>query len=245
MLFLINLDPAVERQQRMMRQLAAANLEAHRVEVDLPEHDGEELRDQLAMRFPRLQFDLRRLGRAEARCWASHLTAWLKLLESCEPAATVIEDDVLLSQAFREALRTLHACNSFDVVYLGPTGSGVAGWRRQAAEELTVHATRGRLLHHRAYAIRRDFAERFFAQRKAVVGIPFDHFLAGRSDWAKPSIGVLHPTVIWSDRRLARQSTFRRKRNRWLWSLLGGWAPGRTLTVEGDRLSHKIQQTLT
>jgi len=245
MLFLINPDPAVERQQRMMRQLAAAGLEAHRVEVDLREHDGHELRDQLAMRFPQLQFDLRRLDAAEAGCWASHLTAWEKLLESGEPAATVIEDDVLLSQAFRGALRTLHACSAFDVVYLGPTAGGIAAWRRQAAEVLAVHATTGRLLDHRAYAIRRDFAERFFAQRKAVVGIPLDHFLAGRSDWARPSIGVLHPTVIWSDRRLARQSTFRRKGNRWLWSLLGGWAPGRTLTVEGDRLSHKIQHTST
>ena len=244
MLFLINLEAAIERQHRMMRQLAAADLEAHRVEVDLREHGREELRDELAMRFPRLQFDLRRLGATEVGCWASHLTAWLKLLESPEPAATVIEDDVLLSQAFRGAVRALHASSAFDVVYLGPTGGGIAGQRRQAPGELTVHATKGRLLDHRAYTIRRDFAERLFAQRRAVVDIPLEHLLGGRSEWARPSIGVLRPTVIWGDRRLARQSTFRRQRNRWVWSPLRGWMLGRTLTVEGARLSQDIPCTL-
>lgn len=245
MLFLINLEAAVERQHRMMRQLAAADLEAHRVEVDLRQHSREELRDELAMRFPQLQFDLRRLGAAEVGCWASHLTAWLKLLESPEPAATVIEDDVLLSQAFRGAVRALHASSAFDVVYLGPTGGGIAGRRRRAPGELTVHATKGRLLDHHAYTIRRGFAERFLAKRNALVNIPLDHFLGGRSEWARPSIGVLHPTVIWGDRRLARQSTFRWQRNRWVWSPLRGWAPGRTLAVDGDRRSHESHCTLT
>lgn len=197
MLFLVNLEAAVESRRRMMRQLAATDLAVHRVGVGLRERSRDELRDELAMRFPRLRFDLRRLGGAELECWASHLTAWLKLLESRGPAATVIEDDVLLSQAFPGAVMALHASSTFDVVYLGPTGGGTAGRRQQATGELTVRATSGRLLKHRAYTIRGEFAERFLAQRWGTVDVPLEHLLAGRSEWVRPSIGVLHPTVIW------------------------------------------------
>ena len=239
MLFLVNHEAAVERRERMLRQFAAASLEAHRVGIDLQRHPQNELRDELAQRFPRLQFDFRRLGGAELGGWASHLTVWMRLLDSSEPAATVIEDDVLLSDAFRKAIEALNASSPLDVVYLGATTRRNAGRRPQAPGELTVHAATGSMLSSRAYTIRRDYVERFFAHCRKPIDVPINHFLSGRARWARPSIGVLRPSVIWEDLRLSRQSEPGRQRQWWGRSSFRHWTLGRRLAGRGDRLLYE------
>jgi len=229
MLFLVNLEAAVERRERMSRQLAAANLEARRVGVDLQRRTQSELRDELARRFPRLQFDLRRLSGAELGRWASHLTAWLHLLDSSEPAATVIEDDVLLSEAFRKAMKALNASSPLDVVCLGASSRRISGRRQQPLGELSVHTATGSMLNARAYTVRRDYVERFFARHSGSVDIPVNHFLSGRARWARPSVGVLRPSVIWEDRRFSRQAGIGPSTQRWDRSPLLQWTLGRLL----------------
>jgi len=239
MLFIINHEAAVERRERMLRQFAAASLDAHRVGIDLQRRPQNVLRDELARRFPQLQFDFRRLRGAELGGWASHLTAWMRLLDSSEPAATVIEDDVLLSHAFRRAFEALNASSPLDVVYLGATTRTSAGRRPQPPGELSVHAATGSMLSSRAYTIRREFVERFFAHCREPIGIPINHFLSGRARWARPSIGALRPSVIWEDLRLARQSEPGGHGQWWGRSPFRHWTLGRRLAGRGDRLSYE------
>ena len=197
--FLINLDTAGERRERMQAQLDAVGVHVERVGIDLREHGEADVHDWTNRHFPHLRFDLAAICAAEAGCWASHLVAWRGLAQRGEAACTVIEDDILLAQGFGDAVSMLTAQRPFDVIYLGTSSKNISTRRRTRIGELWVHEPVGVIFNTWGYVITREYVQRFFASDPMWIDMPIDHFLGGRAKSLKPRIGVLRPAIVTED----------------------------------------------
>ena len=198
--FLINLDAAHERRDRMCRQLDAAHLCVERIGIDLRESTDDAIHQWAAIHFPQISFDLDRLSTAEAGCWASHLTAWRGLLYAgSAPSCAVIEDDLILQAGFENALSVVERQNAFDVVYLGTSSKNISTRRRTPIGELWMHEPIGVIFNTWGYVMTRRYAERFFSLDRIVLDMPIDHFVGGRAKSGKPRIAVLRPAMVSED----------------------------------------------
>lgn len=197
--FLVNLDTARERRERMQAQLDAAGLHAERVGIDLRECSEADVHEWASRHLPQLRFDLAAMCAAEAGCWASHLMAWWRLATSDEPSCTVIEDDVLLANGFAAAVSILRVQHAFDVVYLGTSSKNISTRRHTRLGELSVHEPIGVIFNTWGYVVRREYVRRFFACDRMCIGMPIDHFLGGRAKRVKPRTGVLRPPIVSED----------------------------------------------
>ena len=197
--FLINLESARERSERMQVQLDAAGIEAERVGIDLRECSVAEVHEWTSRHFPRLHFDLDAICAAEAGCWASHLVAWSRLQQADAPSCTVIEDDVLLADGFARAVDALRDPRTHDVIYLGTSSKNISTRRRTQCGGLAVHEPLGVIFNTWGYVITRAYVQRFFAADQLWIDLPIDHFLGGRAKAVKPRTGVLRPAVVSED----------------------------------------------
>jgi glycosyl transferase family 25 len=182
MVLLINLESAQLRRAAMTKRLAEQWLRHERVGVDMRHLSRDEVTAWCASAFPTLAFDLGVLSCAEVGCWASHLTAWRRLVEqSAKGFCTVLEDDVVLRPAFAAAIATLSqrpirsTWSTWDVVAEPVVAAALARrvLRRSRAVG-TVYNTWG-------YVISRAWIERFFEQPSVAIRLPIDHFLGGRA----------------------------------------------------------------
>ena len=204
--FLINLDDARARRERMQEQLQAQAVAAQRVAVDLRECSDAEVHAWTSRHFPDIRFDVDAICSAEAGCWASHLVAWSRLAQTAEPACTVIEDDVLLAPGFAHAIDVLSRQRSHDVVYLGTSSKNISTRRRTQVRDLSVHEPLGVVFNTWGYVITRAYVQRFFASDRLWLDLPIDHFLGGRAKAVKPRTGVLRPAVVTEDPTVGSQS---------------------------------------
>jgi glycosyl transferase family 25 len=200
MLFLINLDSAVQRRAAMTRQLDACRCSFERVGVDLRCVRDAEVDARIQAVAPGLSFDRRALSNAEIGCWLSHLHAWKGLLaQTADATATVIEDDLLLAPGFAQAQPALAAAAGFDLIYLGTSSRNVSQRRFTRVQGLAIHEPVGVIFNTWGYSITRSYAQRFFANLPRRIHLPIDHFLGGRGGKLRPRIGVLLPALVKED----------------------------------------------
>lgn len=185
--YLINLDDSTERLRSAAGQLDTPGLVYERV----PAFDG---RAHPAGRFPGHDPDTarRRLGRpmrgGEIGCYLSHLDCLDRFLRSGSEFCLVLEDDILLNQAFVEGLESLMDWleprrASWDIVHLAPV-------RHKIFTPLATLYTGHGLTHAHYFPMTttallwtRTGAQAFGAQNRAIVA-PIDmqlrHWLARR-----------------------------------------------------------------
>jgi glycosyl transferase, family 25 len=197
MLFLINLDSAVERRQFMARQLASMGITFERIGIDMRLRSGEAIAVWAAAHFPQFAFDFQRLSGAEVGCWLSHLSAWNRLLAQHETqACVVIEDDLILGPDFADAIAAATSQSIHDVVYLGTSSKNLSTRRRARIDRFWVHEPVGTVYNTWGYSIARNYIRQLFERTSVNVNMPIDHFLGGTAAIAKPRIGVLRPSVL-------------------------------------------------
>jgi glycosyl transferase family 25 len=197
--FLVNLDAARDRRRRMQARLAHAGIAAQRVGIDLRGSALAGVHAWFAAHFPAMRIVPGALCSAEAGCWASHLVAWRRLLDSDAACCTVLEDDVVLAPGFAAAVAALHRSPTLDLVYLGTSSRNISTRRRTRIDAVWAHAPWGVIFNTWGYVISRAYVERLFAQRPFTIDMAIDHFLGGRARVARPRIGVLQPAVVSED----------------------------------------------
>jgi glycosyl transferase family 25 len=218
---MINLESAGARRARMLAQCAALGLHFERLGFDGRGADAAALKAALRERFPQLGFDHAALSGAEVGCWASHLMAWQRLLaRPGVPAATVIEDDLLLHPAFDRVCRLLEGGSGYDVVYLGTSSRNLSTRRSGPLGTLRLHEPVGAIYNTWGYVIARRYAAWFFAQPRRLRW-PIDHVLGGRIRALAPRLAVVRPAVVEEDVDSGRDSqieptTYRLDRARWI-----------------------------
>jgi glycosyl transferase, family 25 len=206
MLFLINLDSAVERRACMSGQLERLGIGFERVGVDLRCVRPADIDARIQEIVPGVRFDRQALSGAEIGCWLSHLSAWRRLLARGEACCTVIEDDLQLREGFGGAIADLDPPRGFDLVYLGTSSRNISRRRRSPLGEQLVYEPIGVIFNTWGYVITREYAARFFEAGPRRIGLPIDHFLGGRARRARPRIGVVQPAVVAEDPVLGAHS---------------------------------------
>lgn len=197
---LINLDAAIERRRRMEARLAAVGITPSRIGVDLREAATGDVQRWFASNAPNLRLVPQSICSAEAGCWASHVLAWRRLLESDERICTVLEDDLVLAPGFRQAITAVErGTQDFDLLYLGTSSRNISSRRRTRIGDVWAHEPLGVIFNTWGYVVSRAYAERFFAAPSIRIDMPVDHFLGGRAKVAKPRIAVLRPPVVAED----------------------------------------------
>ena len=200
MLVLINLDSAHARRARMAGQLSALGLACERLGHDFRSLDRSEIRGWFADRFPSVRPPAYTLSGAELGCWASHLSAWARILASGAPAGIVLEDDVLLAADFARCAGVLERdLGGFDVVYLGTSSRNLSRRRAVTVDGLRIHAPVGLVLNTWGYVVGSTWIGRLLAQASFAIDLPVDHYLGGRGSVVRPRIGVLQPACVHED----------------------------------------------
>jgi len=101
--WVINLDQSADRMERMDVGLRAQGLSYKRI----PAIDGRAEFHRLLPRVDRAAYE-RNMGQAllpgKVGCYFSHLSAWQRLVDSGQPMALILEDDVVFHADFRDAL---------------------------------------------------------------------------------------------------------------------------------------------
>lgn len=206
MIFLVNLDSATDRRQRMTTQMRALGLTWTRVAYDGRRETRERIGAYARDRFPALAFDLATLSGAEVGCWLSHLEAWRRLvLHDDTPACAVLEDDLLLDAALPAALADLAEQRAFDVVYLGTSSRNISSRQRTHAGCCAIHAPVGTILNTWGYVVRREYAARFLATPRRI-RLPIDRLIGAGLRHADARVGVLRPAVVREDPALGVRS---------------------------------------
>lgn len=208
MLFLVNLDDAVERRAAMTARLSALALPFRRVGVDFRRTPPAAIDAWTARRFPGIAFDHRHVSTAEIGCWASHLCAWQALARPRGGAAcTVLEDDLVLDALLREAIETLSRAPLVDIAFLGTSSRNVSTRQRLPAGGFHLHRPLGTIYNTWGYVVSRDWVRRFFAAGPWRIDRPIDHYTGGaRAKAVKPHVGVLRPSVVREDASLGAAS---------------------------------------
>ena len=207
MLFLINLDTAVERRRHMVAQLDALGLRFERVGFDGRSRTASDIEAWYRGNFGSVTFDHDALSGAEVGCWLSHLQAWKRLqAEGSLCAATVIEDDLRLAPAFTRTVEALAARPVCDVAYLGTSSRNISSKRRVWAHGHWLHEPLGTVFNTWGYVISAEYVQRFFATPRLRLRRPIDHFLGGNARQARPRIAILQPPVITEEPALGLRS---------------------------------------
>jgi glycosyl transferase family 25 len=222
----INLDPAIERRERMASQLRALGLRFERLGHDFRRLDRTAIRNWYAAHFPSLRPPAFALSGAELGCWASHLSAWAHIAASGRSAGTVLEDDVLLAPEIGTIVRTLESdLGGFDVVYLGTSSRNLSRRRVAAVAGLRLHRPVGLVVNTWGYVVSARWAAALLAAEALPITMPVDHFLGGRARLLKPRIAVLRPACVHEDPLTAAASQIQPHT----------WRPDRFRAVEGAR----------
>ena len=184
----------------MLAQFEAMKLAFDRVGFDGRYRTVREIEAWSSERFGNVSFDFEHLSGAEIGCWLSHLSAWDRL-RNCRSlrAATVIEDDVVLSRAFPDAVAALARNVVYDIVYLGTSSRNISARRRVRVGDCWLHEPVGTVLNTWAYVVSTEFVDRFFATPYLRLRVPIDHFLGGNATQAGPRVAVLQPPVVTED----------------------------------------------
>ncbi len=172
--FVINLDRAPQRLQRISEQLAGLQLGWTR----LPAVDAQQLspQQQAALDEPAYR---RKHGKTplpgELGCYLSHLAVMHAFLASGASAALVLEDDVLLRPTLPAVLRGLLAQPArWDVVKLSAVHSGTPVPVGTAAPGHALAVMLSRCTGSSAYLMNRRAAE-VYARRLLPMSLPYDH----------------------------------------------------------------------
>lgn len=205
MLFVVNLDSATDRRERMAAQLARLGLAWQRVGYDGRGVPRAALAGFARSHFPALAFDFASLSGAEIGCWFSHLLAWQRLVEGAAPACAVLEDDLLLEASLPDALSDLGAGRDLDLVYLGTSSRNISTRQRVRVGRCAVHAPVGTVLNTWGYVVQRPFAQRFLATPQRI-RLPIDRHLGRGRSHDGPSVGVLRPAAVHEDPDLGARS---------------------------------------
>jgi glycosyl transferase family 25 len=197
MLFVVNLDDAVDRRASIEAQLRRLGLRHERIGVDFRGARKADIDRWIDARFPNLRFVHRSVSSAEIGCWASHLCAWKALADRDDAAAcTVLEDDLALDARLPEALGVLAGSPRADIVFLGTSSRNVSSRRREPAGAFSLHRPLGTIYNTWGYVIARRWVQRFFAAQWRI-DRPIDHYTGGsRARELKPRIAVLRPAVV-------------------------------------------------
>jgi glycosyl transferase family 25 len=197
MVVLISLETAEKRRRHMTAQLAAREIPFERVGIDLRACDHAEIERCARSVAPNILFDSERLSGPEIGCWLSHLTAWRRVF-SVPGRATgvVIEDDVVLSEDFAEALVALEADDRFEVVLLGTSSRNLSRRNYTQVGRFRVQRPVGPVYNTWGYVIRRAYARRLLGPSTLAIAVPIDHVLGGRNRLHKPTLGVVQPAVV-------------------------------------------------
>lgn len=208
MLFLVNLDSAHERRAAMASQLAALGLDYRRIGVDLRGRSRRSIDAWFESHLPGFAFAHGWVSSAEIGCWASHLVAWQALADSPASAAcAVIEDDLVLDAALPDAIATLAAAPTHDLVFLGTSCRNISTRRRTVVQGLSLHRPLGTIYNTWAYVVSRDWVRRFFAARPWRIDRPIDHYTGGaRAGPLRPRVAVLRPALVLEDPGLGPRS---------------------------------------
>ncbi len=206
MLFVVNLDSATDRRQRMAAQLAHLGLAWERVGYDGRRVPHPAIAAFARAHFPPLEFDFASLSGAEIGCWISHLQAWRRLVTSATaPACAVLEDDLLLDASLPAALGDLATGHELDLVYLGTSSRNISTRQRVQVGGCTVHAPVGTVLNTWGYVVQRGYAQRFLATPRRI-RLPIDRHLGRGRPHGGPRVGVLRPAAVHEDPALGVRS---------------------------------------
>lgn len=124
-LVFINLDKDSERRTRIEAQFARLGLAGERLSAVWWKHLAQAEQDLLySPQRNRGQY-YKPLVDGEKGCYASHILAWRQLLDSDAPALVVLEDDVVLDDAFAPVVQAIAALgDDWDMVKLMGRPSG-------------------------------------------------------------------------------------------------------------------------
>lgn len=103
----INLERDAERRERMDAELARADIPGERFDAVWWALLDPTIQDQLYSARLNAQQYYQPLVNGEKGCYASHIFAWRKLLNSDAPALVVLEDDVSLEPGFLQVLQAI------------------------------------------------------------------------------------------------------------------------------------------
>jgi glycosyl transferase, family 25 len=175
-IFLINLNRRNDRLDAMTAQLARLGLAATRI----PAIDADEISADWLAQFFRAHGPLGVIPKGDQCCSLSHRRAWTAFLASGAPYATVLEDDVVLSDAAAHLLRrTDWIAGGASVVKLehfGPDGQRVlVGEQTDIGAGHSIAPILSRHTGAAAYVISRAAAMRLSAIK--VWDVPVDHLM--------------------------------------------------------------------
>jgi glycosyl transferase family 25 len=176
---LINLDRRPDRLADMTDQLHRQGIAFERVAA----------RDGAA--YPE-QFATERMSNAERACHVSHRACWQRLIESGEPRALVLEDDLVLSPRFGEFLaRPEYFPADADIIKLETALHEVRLSRKAFRTPCGLTVRRLRTLHlgAAAYMISREAAAALLAVDRST-DLPVDIFLQEYRSASSEGLGV-------------------------------------------------------
>lgn len=173
-IFFINLDDATDRARYMQSQLTGLGLDGQVRRVPAQDARSGSMPNAYKWTLVTRQWSL---SRGEIACIESHRTACRQFLETGAPMGVILEDDVVFSPRFSEALADLvTSVPVFDVVKL----DGVTAKLRLDApfdcSGVTLRALECRAFSSAAYLISRRGAERFLDETRTY-SYPMDLFL--------------------------------------------------------------------
>ena len=198
----INLARDQERRARLESELLRLRLDGERIEAvwwaDLPATAQSALYSE---KLNRQQY-YKPLVNGEKGCYASHLAAWQKLLDSQAPALIVLEDDVQLDPRFLEVTQAIAALTMpWDMVKLmGREQEKVRARRPLTATTELIDYLRVPSMT-AGYVISRAGAAKLLAARRPF-GRPIDVDLRFWWECDLRILGVVPPVVLLDDTSL-------------------------------------------
>lgn len=178
--FIINLDHAKERWERVEREATTAGFEVHRV----PAIFGDDLQEPFYDYSPtgyRL-FHGRRTNKREIGCYMSHLRALDDFLETEDEHAVIFEDDVqILPIACEMVRRATEHTNLWDMLRLSGLHSGSPWAVVDLSDEYHLAVNISRQTGAGAYAVNRRCAT-ILTEHLTPMTLPYDH--AFDREWA-------------------------------------------------------------
>lgn len=116
--YVINLDSAQERMQKMDKQLKAINVNYSRIQAvkgtDLtPEEIASEYSSDLNKKYFRADLSVGEIG-----CYISHKNAWRKMVEENIEYAVILEDDLTIEPNFVDIFQLADTLKKYDLIKL-------------------------------------------------------------------------------------------------------------------------------
>jgi len=171
--YLINLPDANERLQRAREAIEKAGFEWVRVEGILgrdlpfphPDYDASSYRWMHGKRF----------NPAELGCYLSHLKAMEEFLETEEPFALILEDDILFQPGAKEAIEAATQYDShWDILRLSSINTGYSRKIAKLTEGYFLNINLTRETGAGAYVVNREAAQKLI-KVLLPMKLPYDH----------------------------------------------------------------------